>query len=91
MLYRFAASCSRSIPARGRNPQKRGKGPFKQDDRACVRVTDSTIKVHMKSILRKIRVANRTQAAVWALERGYGADANRRPPAFHLQHELAAA
>jgi len=56
-----------------------------------VRVTDSTIKVHMKSILRKIRVANRTQAAVWALERGYGADANRRPPAFHLQHELAAA
>jgi two-component system, NarL family, nitrate/nitrite response regulator NarL len=58
--------------------------------RACG-VTDSTIKVHMKSILRKIRVANRTQAAVWALERGYGADANRRPPAFHLQHELAAA
>ena len=54
-------------------------------------VADATIKVHMKSILRKIRVANRTQAAVWALERGYGADANRRPPALHLQHGLAAA
>ena len=54
--------------------------------RACG-VTDSTIKVHMKSILRKMRVANRTQAA----EQGYGADTNRRPPAFHLQHELAAA
>jgi two-component system nitrate/nitrite response regulator NarL len=39
-------------------------------------VTDATIKVHMKSILRKIRVANRTQAAIWALEQGYGADAN---------------
>jgi two-component system nitrate/nitrite response regulator NarL len=43
--------------------------------RACG-VTDATIKVHMKSILRKLRVANRTQAAVWALERGYGAEAN---------------
>jgi two-component system nitrate/nitrite response regulator NarL len=41
--------------------------------RACG-VTDATIKVHMKSILRKIRVANRTQAAIWALEQGYGAD-----------------
>jgi len=40
-------------------------------------VTDATIKVHMKSILRKIRVANRTQAAIWALEQGYCADADR--------------
>ena len=44
--------------------------------RACG-VTDATIKVHMKSILRKIRVANRTQAAIWALEQGYGA--NKKP------------
>ena len=36
--------------------------------------TESTVKVHVKSILRKIRVANRTQAAIWALEQGYGAD-----------------
>ena len=34
-------------------------------------VTEATIKVHMKSILRKIRVTNRTQAAIWALERSY--------------------
>jgi two-component system nitrate/nitrite response regulator NarL len=54
-------------------------------------VTDATIKVHMKSILRKIRVANRTQAAIWALEQGYGADANRRPsPPRPLQDEVAA-
>src|SRR5215475_939258 len=52
-------------------------------------VTDATIKVHMKSILRKIRVANRTQAAIWALEQGYGADANRRPPALRPLHGLA--
>src|SRR5262245_5358901 len=37
-------------------------------------IADATIKVHMKSILRKIRVANRAQAAIWALEQGYGAD-----------------
>jgi two-component system nitrate/nitrite response regulator NarL len=36
--------------------------------------TESTIKVHVKSILRKIRMANRTQAAIWALEQGYGTD-----------------
>jgi two-component system, NarL family, nitrate/nitrite response regulator NarL len=29
-------------------------------------VTEATIKVHIKSILRKIGVANRTQAAIWA-------------------------
>lgn len=37
--------------------------------RACD-ITEATVKVHMKSILRKIQVANRTQAAVWALEHG---------------------
>lgn len=31
-------------------------------------VTEATVKVHMKSILRKIRVANRTQAAIWAIK-----------------------
>mgnify|MGYP003909274857 CR=1 FL=1 len=55
-------------------------------------VTDATIKVHMKSILRKIRVENRTQAAIWALEQGYSADTNRRPPTTHRPlHGLAAA
>jgi two-component system, NarL family, nitrate/nitrite response regulator NarL len=33
-------------------------------------ITEATVKVHMKSILRKIQVSNRTQAAVWALENG---------------------
>jgi len=54
-------------------------------------VTDATIKVHMKSILRKIRVANRTQAAIWALEQGYGADANRRSLSLRPPHGVAAA
>ena len=34
-------------------------------------IAEATVKVHMKSVLRKIRVANRTQAAIWALENGY--------------------
>ena len=33
-------------------------------------ITEATVKVHMKSILRKIGVGNRTQAALWALEHG---------------------
>ena len=37
-------------------------------------MAEATVKVHLKSILRKIRMANRTQAAIWALENGYGAD-----------------
>ena len=34
-------------------------------------ITEATVKVHMKSILRKIRVDNRTQAAIWAMANGY--------------------
>ena len=36
-------------------------------------VTEATVKVHMKSIMRKIRVDNRTQAAIWAMANGYAA------------------
>lgn len=31
-------------------------------------IAEGTVKVHVKAILRKIRVANRTQAAIWAME-----------------------
>jgi two-component system nitrate/nitrite response regulator NarL len=31
-------------------------------------ITEATVKVHIKAILRKIRVANRTQAAIWAVK-----------------------
>jgi two-component system, NarL family, nitrate/nitrite response regulator NarL len=30
-------------------------------------ITEATVKVHVKAILRKIRVQNRTQAAIWAM------------------------
>jgi two-component system nitrate/nitrite response regulator NarL len=44
--------------------------------RACD-MAEATVKVHVKGILRKIRVANRTQAAIWALESGYSAAEGR--------------
>ncbi|WP_336487909.1 response regulator transcription factor [Methylobacterium nigriterrae] len=31
-------------------------------------ITEATVKVHIKAILRKIRVKNRTQAAIWAID-----------------------
>jgi two-component system, NarL family, nitrate/nitrite response regulator NarL len=33
-------------------------------------ITEATVKVHVKAILRKIRVQNRTQAAIWAMSTG---------------------
>jgi two-component system nitrate/nitrite response regulator NarL len=33
-------------------------------------ITEATVKVHVKAILRKLRVQNRTQAAIWAVNRG---------------------
>ena len=47
--------------------------------RACT-VTEATVKVHVKSILRKIQVGNRTQAAIWAMQSGYLADAGEMMP-----------
>ena len=35
-------------------------------------ITESTVKVHMKSLLRKINATNRTQAAIWGMEAGFG-------------------
>jgi two-component system nitrate/nitrite response regulator NarL len=37
-------------------------------------ITEATVKAHIKSIMRKIRVENRTQAAIWAMENGYSVD-----------------
>jgi two-component system, NarL family, nitrate/nitrite response regulator NarL len=34
-------------------------------------ISEATVKVHLKSLLRKLRVANRTQAAIWAQANGF--------------------
>jgi two-component system nitrate/nitrite response regulator NarL len=37
-------------------------------------ITEATVKVHLKTLLRKIDVKNRTQAAIWAMNNGFSAD-----------------
>lgn len=36
-----------------------------------VGITEATTKVHVKAIMRKLNVSNRTQAAVWAVRNGF--------------------
>ena len=36
-----------------------------------LQIEDSTVKVHLRRILKKIPAANRTQAAVWAADKGF--------------------
>lgn len=38
-------------------------------------ITEATVKVHVKTILRKLGAANRTQAAIWAISNGLGSGA----------------
>ena len=35
-----------------------------------LRLSEATVKLHVKAVLRKINVRNRTQAAVWAVRQG---------------------
>jgi len=35
-----------------------------------INIAEATVKVHVKAILRKIRVENRTQAAIWGINNG---------------------
>jgi two-component system nitrate/nitrite response regulator NarL len=43
-------------------------------------ITESTVKVHLKAILRKLSARNRTEAAIWAIEHGLSST-----PARHLE------
>jgi DNA-binding NarL/FixJ family response regulator len=46
-------------------------------------IAEATVKVHVKAILRKIRVQNRTQAAIWGINNGsLTRAANNTPRAF---------
>ena len=52
-------------------------------------ISEATVKVHVKAVLRKLRVANRTQAAIWAAGQGiHGLDA---PPSTALPKTEAGA
>jgi two-component system nitrate/nitrite response regulator NarL len=45
-------------------------------------ISEATVKVHVKAILRKIRLSNRTQAAIWAMNNStlvWSTDSETRP------------
>jgi two-component system nitrate/nitrite response regulator NarL len=42
-------------------------------------ISEATVKVHLKALLRKLNARNRTQAAIWAMENGYAADGSALP------------
>jgi two-component system, NarL family, nitrate/nitrite response regulator NarL len=42
----------------------------------ALHITEATVKVHLKAILRKISVQNRTQAAIWAVNNGFDRNIN---------------
>ena len=58
-------------------------------------ITEATVKVHMKSLLRKIKAGNRTQAAIWALNHGlapglpFGATSEPTGPSGHATPMLS--
>ena len=51
-------------------------------------ITEATVKVHLKTLLRKIDVNNRTQAAIWAMNNGFTAG-NAAVPTRNL-HAMSA-
>jgi two-component system nitrate/nitrite response regulator NarL len=62
-----------------------------------IEIAEATVKVHVKAILRKIRVHNRTQAAIWAMSNGlsisdvgHGSTAAKAlpPPSQHVVQAL---
>ncbi|MER8383668.1 response regulator transcription factor [Mesorhizobium sp. M1399] len=65
-----------------------------------INIAEATVKVHVKAILRKIRVRNRTQAAVWAMNHGMltpasgngpsGTERTATQPSHHPQELLEA-
>jgi two-component system nitrate/nitrite response regulator NarL len=46
------------------------KGDSNKSIARKIEIAEATVKVHVKAILRKIGVHNRTQAAIWAMNKG---------------------
>jgi DNA-binding CsgD family transcriptional regulator len=49
----------------------------KEIARLCT-ISEATVKVYLKAILRKMRLKNRTQAAVWVIRHGFGDDYSKQ-------------
>jgi two-component system, NarL family, nitrate/nitrite response regulator NarL len=84
MLSRFAQG---GVPAPANSQREPGTTPLSERELGILRhlsagdsnkaialslnLREATVKTHVKKILRKLGAANRTQAAVWAIEHGY--------------------
>jgi two-component system, NarL family, nitrate/nitrite response regulator NarL len=53
-------------------------------------ISEATVKAHLKAILRKTRLKNRTQAAVWAIQHGFGDDYSKRRVGAHAPTQSSA-
>ena len=42
-----------------------------------LQMTEASVKVHLKAVLRKIQASNRTQAAIWAINNGFQVEQSR--------------
>jgi len=51
-------------------------------------ISDATVKVHIKAILRKLKVTNRTQAAIWAVSHGISRTEEKPVPPNALNDAL---
>jgi len=54
-------------------------------------ITEATVKVHVKALLRKTQTANRTQAAIWAVNHWFSNEAESGEAASLLRSEMAEA
>jgi two-component system nitrate/nitrite response regulator NarL len=65
---------SAESPSRGLSPREieilkfLGNGDSNKQISHRLHISETTVKVHVKAILRKIHVRNRTQAAIWAID-----------------------
>ena len=62
-----------ALAARARDPRlHRPAAPATRRSRRDLDVAESTVKIHVQHILRKLKLTSRVQAAVYAVEHGIG-------------------
>ncbi len=54
-------------------------------------IAEATVKAHLKGVLRKLKLSNRTQAAIWAISHGLGRGETARPDKAETSEERAEA
>jgi two-component system nitrate/nitrite response regulator NarL len=53
-----------------------------------LKITEASVKVHLKAVLRKVQASNRTQAAIWAMNNGFQSGPwteGEQPPAAMIE------